>query len=103
MKIILVYTGVKYRENNVDLPALFIGQHENLTDIDTLHQFLDPLNTYRVELCPENMLKCLRSFLNHLNRTTTHRVVSCSIRFVYFDGTYIDLYPVIAFYKIISQ
>lgn len=95
MRILLTYTGVKYRENNVDLAALFAGQHPNLNAAQLL-VWLEPLNTPYVEQthCATGLVKTLRAFLNYVNRTTTRNVVPSSIRFVYFDGKYVDLFPI---------
>lgn len=95
MHILLTYTGVKYRDNNVDLPALFAGQHPNLYTTDLL-RWLEPLNTPFVEQTHNatGLPRTLRTFLNYVNRTATRNVVPSSIRFVYFNGKYVDLFPI---------
>lgn len=90
MMIIFAYINKQFNDENVDLSLLFDGI---VIDMKLIKCQLERFQKMHVNEASA-IFKAIRSFLNHLNRTTTERVVSRTIQYMYFDDNMVELYPV---------
>lgn len=90
MEILFSYTGINFNANDVDFSKLFEGF---VPDIESLRKQLRPFNTVRINERVA-VVKCIRDFINFLNRTVTKNVITRVLQYVRFDSRFVNLYPV---------